>query len=80
MTTTKSKVSVTISENGLNIVTDDVSPTKQTISTDAKGRLRGVARRRGYPASGDLCALSLRRVKEQAVLRWHHAAISFRDS
>jgi CDGSH-type Zn-finger protein len=38
MTTTKSKVSVTISENGPNIVTGDVSPAKQTISTDAKGR------------------------------------------
>src|SRR5271154_5244517 len=37
MTTTKSKVSVTISENGPYIVTGDIPLTKQTIVADAKG-------------------------------------------
>jgi CDGSH-type Zn-finger protein len=36
-TTTKSKVSVTISENGPYIVTGDILLAKQTITTDAKG-------------------------------------------
>ena len=79
MTTTKSKVSVTISENGPNIVTGDVSPAKQTISTDAKGGSEAWHEGEAIPHR-ETYALCRCGVKEQAVLRWHHAAISFRDS
>ena len=70
MTSEKSKVRVTVSENGPYMVTGDIPLAKQSITTNAEhgsgGRGRG---RFGRRASRNLCAVPLRGVANQTVLR-----------